>query len=682
METISKFISNSKLSSLHLEPIHSSKDNRIRTIRLSEDYRIVLLHPDSGNTFIFLWVDHHDEAMEWAKNKRFELHPETGALQMISTELLEEHNQLVSSELEEQGLFTKVKDKYLLKCGVPPDYIQILKSLQNETDLDEILPELPPEVGDALLGFAAGLSVDEVITDYLNVTKKENITLAESLNLPETQSSFYVVSDDADLERVLEAPLAKWRIFLHPNQRAIVGMNAKGSVKVTGGAGTGKTVVAMHRTKHLAEQSLKEGLGRILLTTYSRNLASDIKNNLLTLCDFDTVSRIDVQNIDAWAKEFLNKHGYPVNIASKEITDAFWKETYKQCKSAESYSLNFLKEEWQQVIQQNDISTQAEYLKVSRIGRGSKLDRIDRMVLWPIFAAFRNRLDSGDLMEFNDVLREARKLLEKEPALSPFSSIVVDEGQDMSKNVFRLIRAMVPAGDNDIFIVGDPRQRIYQRPIVLSQLNIFALGRRSRKLYLNYRTTEEVRRYAVSILEGLTFDDLDGGEDDQLGYHSLSRGPTPIIKLLSNRENENDYIITHIKNLIDHAHVASSSICLVLRTNALVDSYAEMLSEASIGLYKLSAEDVDIQDKPGVRLSTMHRIKGLEFDHMIIASVNSDTIPMTRDNDDQTIKFRSENVEEIERSLLYVAATRARVSLLITSWGNPSRFIEGMVADA
>jgi superfamily I DNA/RNA helicase len=284
-------------------------------------------------------------------------------------------------------------------------------------------------------------------------------------------------------------------------------------------------------------------------------------------------------------------------------------------------------------------------------------------------------LDENGLREPDDAMRDAFQLLNQKGQELPYCAVVVDEAQDMGHQAFRLIRSIVPGEDckNDVFIVGDGHQRIYRHRVVLGQCGVNIRGR-SRKLRINYRTTEENRRWAVHLLEGVPVDDLDGGIDDQKGYRSLLHGENPVVKHFKTSKEESDYIISILQKC-EANDQELSSVCIVARTNSLLEQYKSDLENANIDNHIIHRNEAEKRSVPGVRLATMHRIKGLEFETVIIAAVNKGIVPLmvaVNNTDDQVVRKESENRE---RALLYVAATRAKRQVVVCSFGSASQFL-------
>jgi mRNA-degrading endonuclease RelE of RelBE toxin-antitoxin system len=679
LDFINKFRSNPMLPGIHYERIARAKDPNMRSVRIDQSYRGIVLKPESGNVYVLLWVDHHDEAYKWAENKSYQIHPETGSLQVIDVEEVAAPPVTASEpgSVDEKGLFDEVRDKHLLQLGVPEQQLALVRGLKNESDLDRISDQLPQEAYEALFFLACGDTLEAVFRQIEKPEKAIAVNTKDfetALDNPDSRRRFYVVDDDLELAAILNAPLEKWRVFLHPSQQSLVRRSWEGPVRALGSAGTGKTVAAVHRAIWLAQHVFTGANDRILFTTFTRNLAADIQENLSKICAKDVLRRIEVINLDRWVSSFLRRNGYDFEIDYGKRTDPLWKQAVDMAPDALNLDPAFYREEWERVIQPQAITSAGEYMKASRVGRGTRLTRKMRNIVWTVFDEYRALLNENGLREPADAMRDTRLLIESKNEALPYRSIVVDEAQDMGFQAFRLIRQMVPEGKNDLFIVGDAHQRIYRHKVVLGQCGINIRGR-GRKLKINYRTTDETRAWAVSLLKGIPIDDLDGGPDDQKGYKSLLHGIYPVVKTFSNFQEEIDYIGEYLSQIRSEAG-SLSGVCLVARTNNLLGQYQNALHEKGVKVYPIRRSEAEDRTAAGVRLATMHRVKGLEFDYVIVAGVNDGIIPLDgiqSRSTDPTVTMES---EINERALLYVSATRSKKEVLVTSFGKPSRFIE------
>ena len=409
----------------------------------------------------------------------------------------------------------------------------------------------------------------------------------------------------------------------------------------------------------------------MLFTTFTRNLASDIRQNLNKICSQEALQRIEVNNLDAWVVSFLKKIGYDYGLlmdASEE--KRLWEEAYSEKPAASDLSLGFFREEWARVVQPQSVTSVDEYKKASRIGRGTRLNRQQRVEIWPVFERYRHLLASNHLKEADDAYRDARKLLESNPELRPnLSSVIVDEAQDMGTQAFMLIRALVPEGPNDLFIVGDGHQRIYgKNKVVLGQCGINIRGR-SARLKVNYRTTDETRKLAVNILEGVTVDDLDGGEDTQAYYHSLMHGPAPEVRCFESMDEQAEAILAAIKE----NGLAPEACCVIARTRREVNELKSALESRQQVCHLLDGRSAATPDG-ALNLATMHRVKGLEFDAVFVASANRGLLPLDFVLSSAADAVTRRQRENEERALAYVSLTRARKLAFVYGYGQMSEW--------
>lgn len=690
-EALEKFKRDPTTAAQNYEKIHDVEDDKVRTIRCGIDYRAIVIHPKQGDVHLFVWVDHHDEAMAWARKKRFEVNKHTGTLQVYEVQTGTASSDAaaaiatsravpsVDAEVIPEGrLFAGHDNTTLLLFGVPEPLMIAVRSLREEADLDGLAPYLPQEASNALYLLAAGYSPEETI-DELDRKKPVNVDkpefdpddFATALDRPGTKQQFKVVEDDHELAEILNAPLAQWRIFLHPSQQKLVDMKSTGAARVLGGAGTGKTVVAMHRARKLAK-ACPPGK-KVLFTTFTTNLAADVQSLLRSLCRQE-LDQIEVTHLHAWARTVLQSRGVKVRTTPQveRAEDDGFREAYA-LDVQNRFPEQFYRDEWNEVVQAQGVLDEPAYLRARRAGRGTRLTREQRKQVWEVLSAYRRYLQGRGLMDPADTIREARLLLEAGQLPQRYAHIVADEVQDFSEADLRLLRAMVPEGSDDLFLVGDAHQRIYGHKASLSRCGINVRGLRSRRLRLNYRTTQSIRNWSIAILRGMAVDDLDEGTDDALkGYHSLRRGEPPQVVHHATEGSEAEFVITTVRRWIEEQGRRASDICLTARTHDRLEKrYAPLLRNAGFTVQFIKEDEGSLDD--GVRLATMHRVKGLEFPCVLLAGVQGGSVPLELKNyaDDTA---RKEHVDT-ERRLLFVAATRARDELVVTGFGEPSAFL-------
>ncbi len=669
-EFINKFRNNPQSPGINYEKINGGMDKKIWSVRIDDTYRgITVRQPETG-VYLLLWVDHHDEAYDWARSKKCEINPKTGAIQVYD---------IITTPVEElaetsQLLFAEVKDDVLVDLGVPQDQISFVRVIKDKQEFYDKKGSFSSDTFEALSWIVEGIPVEEVL-ELFNDENEGQVpaeNLADALDSPLSLKSFVVVEGEEELRRIMAEPLEKWRVFLHPTQRKIVKKNYTGAARVLGGAGTGKTVVAMHRAKQLAA-GLK-GKERILFTTYTANLASDIYSNLRGICSLEEIRKIDVINLDAWVSQYLRENGYSAEIAYDEKARSLWEEAVNGSDFTGEFPVSFYEDEYNRVVVAQEAFSLEKYVKASRTGRGTRLDRKKRMQIWKVFEAYQNLMKERQIRDVNTAMYECRLLVEKNSSESKYKHVIVDEGQDLSSNAFRLLRAIAgEEHENDIFIVGDAHQRIYKNKAALSKCGINIRGRSS-VLRINYRTTEEIRKAAFALLNGISFDDLDDSFDTGDRCQSLTHGSAPEVLATANANEEFDTILTKIKGLVDGG-VSAKNICVTARTHKLLDDYISHFTSNGIRCYEIKGNKADDRGLEGIRVATMHRVKGLEFQYVFIVAANNRIIPLASAIDHSDAVSEQETMTA-EKCLLYVAMTRAQKGAFISGYGKMSEFLK------
>ncbi len=659
-------------SGINYENINGAKDPNLKSVRLDKDWRGIVFKPSKGDVYVLLYVDHHDDAYRWAENRKLTINPVTGAMQMVTLEHVVEQEAEAGApeqpvpdyaappqpvEPVPAPLFGEFSDTELMSLGVPEELLSAVRKIGSEEALDALQSRLPAEAYEGLFLVAAGDSVNQVLqARETRVDQAIDISdFAAALATAESQSRFVVVDDDEAMLAIMNAPLAQWRVFLHPTQNKLARGDRSGPVRVLGGAGTGKTVLAMHRAKWLAENRALGGK-KVLFTTFTRNLALDIEENLKTLCSADAMSRIEVKNLDAWVGGFMRARKLEHRIVYDRKQDGAlqaWQSALATKDATLDVPDSFYSDELEQMVLAQGLTTLDQYRTARRIGRGVILSRAKRDAVWPVFEEYRGQLASRKLKEVDDAYREIAEMIATEQGSElGYAAIVIDETQDFGPQALKLLRAMIAHGPNDLFFVGDGHQRIYSRNrAAMSRCGIDIRGR-SRKLYLNYRTTDEIRRQAVALLEGCEIDDLDDGHDESKRYKSLSHGPAPEVRKTSGLEEASEAAVGFIQQWRSaQAENESLSFCVVSYSEKSRDALGQQLQAAGIASVPITAQSNHADARNVVHLATMHRAKGLEFDCVIVVAPESYLGP----------------AEETagQRRLLYVALTRAKRGALL-----------------
>lgn len=647
------------------EKINDAADPRMRSVRIGIDYRGIVLKPDKGDVYCLLWVDKHDAAYDWARRHKVAIHPDVGSIQVL--ESISDEPSGVAAPKEQSvptGLFAGLKDRELLRLGVPEEKLRGVRRLATVEQLEANEARLPDDAFEALYLFAAGEPYEALVREREAPEHVDTEDFAGALERDGSKRHFVVITDDIDLDAILAEPLARWRVFLHPSQRKLVERDWNGPVRVLGGAGTGKTVAAMHRAVWLARQFEDVPGKPVLFTTFTRTLADDIRTQIATITMPAERERIEVVNIDQWALSVLRRAGYRHELLfDGRKRREMWARALTRRPDAAQFPDPFYQAEFERVVLPQGCESVDDYVRASRVGRGRQLSRAARRDLWPVFAEYRAQLRASNLREPEEAYRDALAILKRDGSSLGIRSIVVDEGQDLSPAALALLRVAVPEGRNDLFIVGDAHQRIYRHKTVLSRVGIDIRGR-GRRLRVNYRTTDEIRKWAVAQLANCAIDDLDGQPDSLMGYQSLAHGPMPEVVTSESRSDEQQAIAKALVRL-KHEGIPMRNVCIVVRTNDLAIEYTQWLNSTGREALKLDRATPDDQDKPGVRVATMHRVKGLEFDAVIVAGYRTPEHYAEVYGEEEDAGVLLDNLTS-ERCLLHVAATRAKRFLMLS----------------
>lgn len=668
-EFVNKFRNNPTAHGINYEKIKNGIDKKIYSVRIDNTYRGIVACQQETGVYLLLWVDHHDEAYQWAARKRCEVNPKTGAIQVFDVQNIVEDADLS----KKVSIFSAARDDELLKLGVPENQMEFVKKLASKEEFYEAQSAMPKDAYEHLSWLVEGFPMAEVLElveeEYSTASAGED--LAAALDVPTTLKSFVVVEGEDELRRIMAEPLEKWRVFLHPAQRKIVQKAYSGPARVLGGAGTGKTVVAMHRAKHLASKCNDNE--RILVTTFTANLAADIRENMRKICTVEELRRMEIVHLDAWVNRFLRESGFSAQIAYDDTIAPIWEQAILQANNNLPFESSFYREEWNRIAIAQEALTLEQYIKAIRTGRGTRLNRKQRIEIWKVFEIYQNLMKENHIRDINTAMYETTKLLQSAGRKPRYVSIIIDEGQDFSNNAYRMLRAL--AGEehaNDIFVVGDSHQRIYKNHPVFARCGINVRGRSS-ILKINYRTTEEIRKCAFALLNGISFDDLDEGEDFGDKCQSLTHGETPIVESFSNANDEFNFVVNEVKKLNDGG-IALTDICVVARTKKLVDDYLALFTKAGVRSYAIKRNKIEDRSHDGLRIATMHRVKGLEFKYVFITAVNNRIIPLQSAINNTDAISKAESIAS-EKCLLYVAMTRAQKGVYITSYGKKSDFL-------
>ena len=710
---IEKLTENDEAPGLRIKPMHGAADPTARTGRVDKGWRDVLYRIDRpGQELLYVYAGtwEHDEAIERARTRVLRTNPINGIAEFIrareepkiapprdlkavgapeSASFLAERSFLKSELVSDLGFSEEEADE-LFNAASEDEILAISERFENVWQME------------AALGLAAGDNVAKIredlgvtAADAVGIDQSQNAEmLADALQRPASKMQFTLVENNEELRRILDGgDFGAWRVFLHPEQRAYAERDYNGAFRLTGGAGTGKTVVLLHRTRRLATTDPN---ARIVLTTFTKALSSALERDLkrldpeLTMAAEFGATGVLVRGIDALASTVKTLagpsfwtsaakiFGNEIDPRSKTVgSDDLWERAVSEANTDLPSSLthkSFLEAEYVQVILPNRCATRNEYFGVRRPGRGVALDRKKRAAIWTVVERYRQIATDQSTLSYPEIAAIAAAYLEQQP--SRFADhVLIDEAQDLTPLHWQLLRALGEVGPNDLFIAEDTHQRIYGHQVILSRYGIAIRGR-SRRLTLNYRTTQQNLGFALDVLKGGEYENSEEGVESTHGYRSARSGPVPVAVGTETEEDAFDTITMIINGWIDEG-VVPSSIAVLARTNPARDTVKARLADRDLNVY--SSDSGEPHSKLPVTL-TMHKSKGQEFSHVILFDVSEGTIPahwMLKGLPEEEVA----DAKLRERSLLYVAASRARDGLVIVWTGKPSELLGSVTGE-
>lgn len=643
-----------------------AKDKNFWSIRVSSDIRLIVHKTKSS--LLLCYVDHHDAAYRWAETRKLERHPKTGAAQFVEIrETMVEVPTMVPmdediSQAEKASLFTSISIEDLLGYGVPEEWLEDVLKATEDTILD-LAEHLPREAAEAILVLATGGTprVAPVFTED-----------EDPFDHPDALRRFRVMSNVEELERALDYPWEKWTVFLHPSQREAVERDYNGPARVSGSAGTGKTIVALHRAVHLAR---KDPEARVLLTTFSDVLANALQIKLKRLASNEPRigERLEVHSINTLGLRLHVRLISSPKIAPDETVSQFIREAAADL-DGPRFHQRFLMSEWTDVVDAWQLRTWEEYRDVLRLGRKTRLPEKQRSQLWEVFSQVRERLSQEGLITLADLFSA---LAEKVSTLAHpiYDYAIVDEAQDVSVPQLRFLAALAANRQNGLFFAGDLGQRIFQTPFSWTSLGVEIRGR-CQTLRVNYRTSHQIRTQADHLL-GPTVADVDGNVDDRRGTTSVFNGPAPVIKSFDSEADEVKAVSSWLKERYDEGLVPNE-IGVFVRSDEHLSRAEAAISQTGIP-YRVLDERLDVSPDHA-SLCTMHLAKGLEFRVVVVMACDDEVIPLQERIESISDNADLEEVYNTERHLLYVACTRARDHLLVTSTDPCSEFLDDLKA--
>jgi hypothetical protein len=643
---------------LQLHRIDKSRDPDFWSARVNRDIRLIV--HKTGDSLLVAYVGHHDDAYAWAQRRRIEAHPRTGAVQIVEVrERVEEVAQPATfdfvfpepaegsvSVAHSPALFSSLDDDALLSIGVPADWLADVRAA-SEDGFFALAAHLPAEASEALLEYA--------VTGKL-VTPAPLPLVADPFAHPDALRRIRLIANQEELEQALAFPWEKWGVFLHPSQRALVERSFAGPARVAGSAGTGKTIVAIHRAVRLARDN---PTAKVLLASFSEPLAAELAKKVLVLAPETggVVPRITTASFQGIAEQMSQlEHGVRPRIAN----DVVLRERLRAAASSaelKGFSERFLLSEWTNVIDAWGLTSLDAYSTVARMGRKSRLGPNQRARLWPVFQAVRDALASERYTTWANVFTGLGDALSTRDS-KPFDHIVIDEAQDLAPAELRFFASLAPAKADGLFLSGDVGQRIFQHPFSWASLGVDVRGR-SHTLKVCYRTSQQIRRAADKLLPAV-LRDTDGLEDERRGIISVFDGPPPEVKSLDTIAAEAESVHEIVGSWLAGG-IVPREIGVFVRTPQLISR----ARNAVAGL--VNSEEMTT--------APMSLAKGLEFRAVVVMACDEGILPLDERIADAADEAELDDIYETERRLLYVACTRAREHLLLTGVHPTSEYL-------
>lgn len=634
---------------LQLHRVDRSRDRDFWTARVTRDLRIVL-HKRAGDTLL-AWVGHHDAAYAWAERRRLETHPATGAAQLVEVrERVEEIAVPIAVPTARPPLFARTPEATLLLCGVPPDWLADVRAASDDTLLD-LAEHLPAEALEALINLSAGIQ------------PAPPVAVPDPFEHPDAQRRFRLIAHSDELGRALEYPWEKWTTWLHPAQRSFVDNDFSGPARVTGSAGTGKTIVALHRAVRLARA---DPSARVLVTTYSERLAGGLRAKLRLLAAPPSLRVSDLRSTALAEHERLLG---PVRVATAPDVAA------ALATAADGASIDpaFLRDEWRLIVDARNVRDAATYRDLPRHGRRTRLTGDRRDALWTVFARARAALAARGLKTYAEALHDTAAALTAE-AKPPFDHVLVDEAQDLTLAELRFLRSAVSRQINGLFFAGDIGQRIFRPAFAWSAEGVEIRGR-ARSLKVNYRTSRQIRRRADLLLPPRLVE-LEGAEEDRTGVQSLFDGPAPEVRAFPTEDAEIEAVAAWLAARVAEGF-RPEEIAVLVRSIDEFPRAERAIADAALDPARLVGPATASAGRAS--LATMHAAKGLEYRAVAVMACDADVLPAPHRLAAAADETALAEIYATERHLLYVAGTRARESLLVSGKSPVSAFLKDLV---
>ncbi len=656
---------------LSFHRVDRARDRNFWSVRVNRDIRLIVHRTESS--VMLVYVGHHDDAYRWAERRRIERHPRTGAAQIVEIrETVREveiprpvfvEEPAAAPNAAKPALFADTDDDELLGYGVPQAWLDDVRSADEDSLLD-LADHLPGEAAEALLELATGGTPDR---------PAHAAAAADPFAHPDAQRRFRLVENVGELEGALEYPWEKWTVFLHPAQRRVVEGGYSGPARVSGSAGTGKTIVALHRAFHLAKVYPD---ARVLLATFSETLANALRVRLGRLVHNrpSIAERLEVHSMGGIGRRLYEANfGSPRLASDDEVRELIDRTSVEA--GEHKFSPHFLWTEWSRVVDAWQLESWEDYRNVMRLGRKTRLAEAQREVLWSIFSTVRLGLEERGLLTEPGLFRRLERHFAG-TAHPPFEFCVIDEAQDIGVAELRVLAAIGGDRPDGLFFTGDLGQRIFRTPFSWRALRVDVRGR-SYTLRVNYRTSHQIRRQADRLLPP-ELADVDGVAEGRAGTVSAFNGPEPRIMVFQSPEEE----VTAVADWLTARQqdgCVPREIAVFVRSEAEMSRAREAVRRAGMSAKELNERSDGTPDR--VTVGTMHLAKGLEFRAVAVIACDDEVLPLQSRIENVADQADLEDTYSTERHLLYVACTRARDHLLVTGVVPASEFLDDLTLD-
>lgn len=682
---IVKYTKSPSHTSLNSEQLRGrAGQKRLWTIRASQELRILLAR--QGGLTVFLRAGHHDAIYRLAQQSAFVV-PAVDAPGLISTVRQPAFDEDTASTrptlqkrpptVERRSIVEHWTAKELEQTGFIESEVSKLRLATQDTLLD-VWPELEEDQDKWELIWKCCEGKPETVLQghLLPDDEAENVRFREAIIQRGALAGLSSLLTPEQVERLMSAPIEEWMIFLHPEQRALVDRRFNGPARVRGAAGTGKTVVALHRAAKLAERYDTNAPNKrppVLFTTFIKSLPPVLENLYLRLPN--RVARgVEFINVDRLANQLCREAGHRLRLDPNAATQRF-NRAYNVVVSPntplDGQTREYLREEIDDVLKARGVESLDDYLRLERTGRKLGFTASMREQAWALHQEYNRLLSEAGLEDFRDVLRRARDIARgREPM---YRAAVIDEAQDLSLVALQLVDALTSDSNGErppdsLFLVGDGAQKIYPGGFTLAQAGIDVRGN-SAVLRVNYRNTREIIAAAMACAGSEPVDDLgDTFLRGEAEAEAQREGIKPFLVCAGDVQRQINYVAERVRRLCSTADVAKSDIGVFVAHNNVVHRTISGLNREGIQSESLAS----FSGYPSGRLKvgTFHRAKGLEFKVVFLLGISADVFPGPRKRGQTEAEY--EERRTLEMSQLFVAMTRARDGLFILCDEEPS----------